>query len=80
MEQYQILFEKGYLESNNIESPISMKGVEKLITIFKKKYNFLDIKIINEKEFSDEFYKFNDAFSKIVKKNILLLMIIKKKI
>ena len=57
-----------------------MKGVEKLVTIFKKKYNFLDIKIINKKEFSDEFYKFNDAFSKIVKKNILLLMIIKKKI
>ena len=57
-----------------------MKGVEKLVTTPKKKHNFLDIKIINEKEFSDEFYKFNDAFSKIVKKNILLLMIIKKKI
>ena len=73
MEQYQILFEKGQLESNNIESPISMKGVEKLVTIFKKKYNFLDIKIINEKEFSDEFYKFNDAFSKIVKKKYFII-------
>ena len=50
-----------------------MKGVEKLVTIFKKKYNFLDIKIINEKEFSDEFYKFNDAFNKIVKKKYFII-------
>lgn len=57
-----------------------MKGVEKLVTIFEKKCGFLDVEIVGEKEFSDGFYKFNDAFSKIVKKNILLLMIIKKKI
>ena len=60
MVDYNLLFEKGYLKGVNADSPISLLGTEKLASIFKNKYNFIDIKIIKESEILDEFNMFNN--------------------
>jgi len=51
MEFYKNLFDIGYLEGDKEDSPISLKGAQKLSAIFEDIYDFIKIEIINESEF-----------------------------
>ena len=69
MSIYKALFNKGYLKGVNNDSPIALKGAKKLITIFNKTYDFINIDIINESDYYKEFYAFETIFEKFFKKH-----------
>ena len=58
MDIYKILFDNQYLIGANEHSSISIKGAQKLASIFENKYDFIKIKFINEKDFLNEFTTF----------------------
>ena len=66
---YKILFDKGFLERGDLNSPISLKGMEKLCEIYNAKYDFINTTIINEDEIVKELKTFNESFDKLKKEN-----------
>ena len=58
MDSYKILYQRGYLKGDKFNSPISLKGAEKLASIFERKYNNISIRIIKEKDIKKEFDSF----------------------
>jgi len=64
MEKYHNIFKNKYLIGDKIDSPISIKGIEKLANYFKSIYNYIDIIIIKEKDITNEFKKFYDILKK----------------
>ena len=73
MDFYKILFEKGFLERGDSESPISLKGMEKLCEIYNAKYDFIDTTIINEEEIVEELNKFKESFDELKKEHNVLI-------
>lgn len=66
MDIYKNLFDKGYLNWGYSESPISIKGMKKLRKIFLSKYDFINIKFVNEDRVMDEFEKFYESFNYLI--------------
>lgn len=66
---YKFLFENKYLETKYENSSISLKGAQKLSSIFEDTYEFIKIEIINESEFFQEFETFNEISQKFIKGN-----------
>ena len=55
MKSYQKLYNNNFIKGDNINSPFTLKGMQKLASIFEKKYNYIKIKFINEKDILNEF-------------------------
>ena len=51
MDSYINLFSKGYLKGDKFNSPISLKGAEKLASIFERKYDYFNFYQMNQKNF-----------------------------
>lgn len=67
MDIYKKLFEKGYLNGPNKNSPLTLKAIEKLSEKYMNENNFVNIKFINENEFLKEFNKFFEIYGNFKK-------------
>ena len=66
---YKFLYDNDYLKGAKKDSAITLKGAQKLSSIFVDSYNFINIEIISENEYFDEFEIFNIISNRYTKNN-----------